>query len=86
MIVVDASVLATALVDDGPDGRGVRGRLHSADLTAPAHLDVEFLHAPRGLVRSTRTSPQRSDRAIAHLVAYATADMPPSVGGGCALV
>jgi len=68
VIVVDASVLVTALVDDGPDGRGVRDRLHSADLAAPAHLDVEFLPALRGLVRSTQTSPQRADRAIAHLV------------------
>ncbi|MGH3902999.1 MAG: type II toxin-antitoxin system VapC family toxin [Pseudonocardiaceae bacterium] len=68
MIVVDASVLVTALVDDGPDGRGVRDRLRSADLAAPAHLDVEFLHALRGLVRSQQTSPQRADRAIDHLV------------------
>jgi predicted nucleic acid-binding protein len=52
----------------GADGRGVRDRLHSADLAAPAHLDVEFLHALRGLVRSKQTSPQRADRAITHLV------------------
>lgn len=68
MIVVDASILVTALVDDGPDGRSVRGRLRNADLAAPAHLDVECLHALRGLVWSKQTSPQRADRAIAHLV------------------
>lgn len=28
-----------------PDGRSVRGRLDRADLAAPAHVDVEFLHA-----------------------------------------
>ncbi|MGH3835881.1 MAG: type II toxin-antitoxin system VapC family toxin [Pseudonocardiaceae bacterium] len=68
MIVIDASVLVTALVDDGVDGRSVRGRLQGVEMTAPAHLDVEFLHALRGLVRSEQTSPGRADRAIAHLV------------------
>lgn len=65
MIVVDASVIVTALVDDG---RSVRGRLRNADLAAPAHVDVEFLHALRGLVWSEQISPQRADRAISHLV------------------
>ena len=68
MIVVDASVLVTALVDDGPDGHSVRGRLQGVELSVPAHVDVEFLHALRGLVRSGQTSPGRADRAIAHLV------------------
>lgn len=68
MIVIDASVLVTALVDDGSDGRSVRGRLRGMELAAPAHLDVEFLHALRGLVRSEQTSPARADRAIAHLL------------------
>lgn len=68
MIVIDASVLVTALVDDGIDGHSVRGRLQGTELTAPAHVDVEFLHALRGLVRSEQTSPGRADRAIAHLV------------------
>ena len=67
MIVIDASVLVTALVDDGVDGRSIRGRLQGVELTAPAHLDVEFLHALRGLVRSEQTSPGRADRPIAHL-------------------
>lgn len=68
MIVIDASVLVTALVDDGVDGHSVRGRLRGTELTAPAHVDVEFLHALRGLVRSGQASPGRADRAIAHLV------------------
>jgi predicted nucleic acid-binding protein len=68
VIVVDASVFVTALVDDGPDGRSVRSRLHGVELVAPAPLDVEFLHALRGLVRSEQTTPERADRAIAHLV------------------
>lgn len=68
MIIIDASVLVTALVDDGVDGRSVRGRLQGEELTAPAHVDVEFLHALRGLVRSGHLSLGRADRAIAHLV------------------
>lgn len=68
MIVIDASVLVTALVDDGSEGRSVRSRLDGVELAAPAHLDVEFLHALRGLVRSDQISPARADRAIAHLV------------------
>jgi predicted nucleic acid-binding protein len=68
VIVVDASVMVTALVDDGADGHSVRKRVDNADLAVPAHMDVEFLHALRGLVRSKQTSPARADRAIAHLV------------------
>lgn len=68
MIVIDASVLVTALVDDGVDGHSVRGLLQGEELTAPAHVDVEFLHALRGLVKSGQTSLGRADRAIAHLV------------------
>ncbi len=68
MIVIDASVLVTALLDDGVDGHSVRGRLQGVELTAPAHVDVEFLHALRGLVRAEQTSPGRADRAIARLV------------------
>lgn len=41
MIVVDASVLANALGDDGADGRTARGRLASDDLAAPDLVDVE---------------------------------------------
>lgn len=42
MIVVDASVLANALADDGSDGRTARSRLTSGeDLVAPDLIDVE---------------------------------------------
>ena len=41
MIVVDASVVAVALADDGPDGDAVRARLRGEDLTAPELLDLE---------------------------------------------
>jgi predicted nucleic acid-binding protein len=42
LIVVDASVLANALADDGADGRTARERLISGhDLAAPDLIDVE---------------------------------------------
>jgi predicted nucleic acid-binding protein len=42
VIVVDASVLANALADDGPDGATARNRLTDADgLAAPDLIDVE---------------------------------------------
>ena len=41
MIVVDASVLANALGDDGADGRAARRRLITDDFAAPDLVDVE---------------------------------------------
>lgn len=44
MIVVDASVLANALADDGADGAEARRRLTEAgDLAAPDLIDVEVV-------------------------------------------
>jgi predicted nucleic acid-binding protein len=41
MVVVDASVLVTALADDGDDGDRARGRLHAEVLAAPERIDLE---------------------------------------------
>lgn len=41
MIVVDASILANALGDDGGDGRAARRRLATEELAAPDLVDVE---------------------------------------------
>ncbi len=41
MIVIDASILANALGDDGSDGRAARRRLASDGLAAPDLVDVE---------------------------------------------
>lgn len=49
MIVVDASVLVTALGDDGPDGDRVRRRLRGTRLVAPHLVDVEVVSAWRRL-------------------------------------
>lgn len=48
MIVVDASVLANAVGDDGHDGDNARRELRSArDLAAPALADVEVVSVLR---------------------------------------
>lgn len=41
VIVVDASVIAVALADDGPDGDTARSRLRGEELAAPELLDLE---------------------------------------------
>lgn len=41
MIVVDASIIAVALADDGPDGDAARARLRGEHLAAPELLDLE---------------------------------------------
>ena len=47
MIVVDASVIATSLVDDGDAGDRARARLRGERLVAPHLLDVEVISAWR---------------------------------------
>lgn len=47
MIVVDASVLVTALGDDGADGQRHRARLAGERLAAPHLIDVEVVSAWR---------------------------------------
>jgi len=49
LIVVDASIVVTALADDGPDGDRVRGRLRGERLLAPHLIDVEVVSAWRRL-------------------------------------
>ena len=40
MLVVDASVLAVALADDGPDGDAARTRLRGETLAAPEVVEI----------------------------------------------
>ncbi|MGQ0826551.1 MAG: type II toxin-antitoxin system VapC family toxin [Actinomycetota bacterium] len=47
MLVVDASILATALGDDGPDGDAARARLRDEEIAAPELIDLEVLSVLR---------------------------------------
>jgi predicted nucleic acid-binding protein len=47
VLVVDASVLAVALADDGPDGDLARARLRDDELAAPELIDLEIVSVLR---------------------------------------
>jgi predicted nucleic acid-binding protein len=67
MIVVDASVVVTALADDGPDGDAVRARLRGERLVAPHLIDVEVLSAWRRLAAAGAIDDRRATLAIEDL-------------------
>lgn len=64
MIVVDASVLAVALADDGPDGDRTRNRLRGEDLTAPELIDLEVTSVLRARSRAGALDQRRSALAL----------------------
>ena len=67
MIVIDASVLATALGDDGQDGQDTRERLAGEELAAPEIVDLEVM----SVWRRTLADERRATLALADL-----ADLP----------
>lgn len=65
MIVVDASALALALLDDGPAGKRARGVLSGdTDWAAPAHLVLEVISVIRGQLRGGKISTRRAGDAV----------------------
>ena len=69
MIVVDASVLATALGDDGPDGDRARARLRGERLSAPELVDLEVASVLRRQVQGGEVDIRRAALALADLAA-----------------
>lgn len=69
MIVVDASVLAPALADDGEGGDRSRGRLVGETIAAPELVDLEVVSVLRRAARSGRLDERRSSQALADLAA-----------------
>ncbi len=67
-LVVDASVLAVALVDDGPDGDRARGWLSGHALAAPELIELEVASVIRGLQRAGELDERRAELALADLV------------------
>jgi predicted nucleic acid-binding protein len=67
VIVVDASILVTALGDDGPDGDRARARLRGERLVAPHLVDVEVLSAWRRMMSAGDLDERRADLALADL-------------------
>ena len=69
MIVVDASVLAPALGDDGVDGDQARSRIRGESLVAPELIDIEVSSVLRRLLREGQLAARRADLALADLIA-----------------
>jgi predicted nucleic acid-binding protein len=69
MIVVDASVVATLVGDDGLDGERVRVRVAGERLVAPEIIDLEVVSVLRRLHSKGRVEDDRAEAAIADLQA-----------------
>jgi predicted nucleic acid-binding protein len=67
VIVVDASVLASALGDDGPDGERARGRLVGERLLASELIDLEVASVWRRSARAGRLGEKRARQALGDL-------------------
>lgn len=68
VIVVDASVLATAVIDDGDPGRVVRARLRGQETTAPELIDAEVTSTLRRQTRAGALSTVRAEAALSDLL------------------
>lgn len=69
VLVVDASVLATALADDGPDGERARARLRGEGLVAPEVVDLEVASVLRRQAKANALEARRAALALTDLVA-----------------
>jgi predicted nucleic acid-binding protein len=69
VLVVDASVLATALADDGRDGEAARARLRGQGLATPELVDLEVASVLRRQVIARAIDPRRAALALDDLLA-----------------
>ncbi len=76
MIVVDASIVASALGDDGSDGELARGHLAGQRLLAPELIDLEVASAWRRAARAGRLGERRTQQALADLAALPLSRAP----------
>jgi predicted nucleic acid-binding protein len=76
VIIVDASVLAPALADDGVDGDRVRGRLRGEQLAAPELIDLEVVSTLRRAARSGRLDDRRAGQVLIDLAALPLRRVP----------
>ena len=76
MLVVDASVIATALGDDGSDGDIARARLRDQQLAAPELIDLEVTSVLRRQLSAGRLDVRRAQLALDDLVDLAVERAP----------
>ncbi|KHL18916.1 putative nucleic acid-binding protein [Mumia flava] len=69
MLVVDASVLAPALADDGPHGDVARSRLRGQQLSAPGLIDLAVVKVVRRRWRAGDIDARRAGLALDDLAA-----------------
>jgi predicted nucleic acid-binding protein len=68
VIVVDASVVSSLLLDDGDWGDQLRARIRGEELHAPHLIDLEVLSVFRGALRSRMADLRRVEEALDDLV------------------
>jgi predicted nucleic acid-binding protein len=76
VIVIDASALAPALGDDGPDGDLARARLNGEALAGPELIDLEVSSVLRRLVLAGHLPLRRAELALTDLVALPLRRVP----------
>jgi predicted nucleic acid-binding protein len=67
VLVVDASVLVSALADDGEDGDKARARLRGERLAAPELIDLEVASVLRGRLAGGHLDRRRAELALGDL-------------------
>jgi predicted nucleic acid-binding protein len=68
VLVIDASVLAPALTDDGPDGDKARARLKGNALAAPELIDLETSSVIRRQLSVGALDARRAELALTDLI------------------
>jgi predicted nucleic acid-binding protein len=68
VLVVDASVLAPAVADDGPDGHRFRVRLANEIVVGPDLLQIQVTSVLRRQLRLGRLTIEQASAAVADLV------------------
>jgi predicted nucleic acid-binding protein len=68
VLVVDASVIAPAIADGGPDGDACRARMKGQALAAPDLLRIEVLSVIRRHAASGELTPAQASNAVDDLM------------------
>ena len=78
MLVVDASVLAPVLADEGSDGQRFRDRLRGETVFGPDLLRVEVTSVLRRHASTGQLTSDQADAAISDLLAFPVKVFPTS--------